>query len=209
VTGGVGTAFVGVVLLVPVVPPFVVSVGVDVVVPVVAGGVVPLVVVVDPPVGAVVEPSVGVGVALAPVGTVVPPAGSVTAEDPLTLVGDVAVVGVPEVVADGSVDVDDVWPLVSGGAACVVAVAAPLESSAAAGPAIARAQVTQHSNANSAAQRDPPALVPTFSPTDTLRRPAPCSLKEYLSGKAGGHNLAFVPDRFAEAYDRGGKTFSR
>ena len=142
-----------------------------------AGGVVdveadvPSVGVVEPPAG-VVEPSVGAGVEL-PVGAVVPPVGSVTAEVALPLVGVVEVVEGVVAVVDGSVDVDDVCPLASGGVAAVVAPAAPPESSAAAGPAIASAATMQHRSASNAAPRDRPALVPTFSPTDTLRRPAP------------------------------------
>jgi len=144
-----------------------------------------------PPV--VVEPSV---VEL-PAGGVVPPLGSVTADDALPSVG-VAAVEVVVVVVEGSVDVDAVCPpLVSGGAVAVAELAAPLESSAAAGPAIPSAATPQHRIASSAAQRDRPALVPNFSPTDTLRRPAPCSQHEYLPADAGGHNLALAPDRSA------------
>ena len=143
----------------------------------------------------VAEPPVGAGVEL-PVGAVAPPLGSVTA-DVLPSVG-VTAVEVVVVVVEGSVDVDAVCPpLVSGGAVAVAELAAPLESSAAAGPAIASAATPQHRIASSAAQRDRPALVPNFSPTDTLRRPAPCSQHEYLPADAGGHNLALAPDRSA------------
>jgi len=148
------------------------------------------------PAEGVAEPSVGAGVEL-PVGAVVPPLGSVTADDALPSVG-VAAVEVVVVVVEGSVDVDAVCPpLVSGGAVAVAELAAPLESSAAAGPAIPSAATPQHRIASSAAQRDRPALVPNFSPTDTLRRPAPCSQHEYLPADAGGHNLALAPDRSA------------
>ena len=75
---------------------------------------------------------------------------------------------VPSVVVE--LLVEAAWPLVSGGEAAAVEPLGPVESSAAAGPAIASAAATQQSNASSsAALCGRPTLVPTFTPTDTLR----------------------------------------
>ncbi len=105
-------------------------------------------------------------VVVVPVLVVVPFVGSVTAGDVLLSVGDVAVADVPPVVVELLLAAG--WPVVSVGEV-TVGVPDPVESSAAAGPAIASAATTQHSNAHSVALRDRPTLAPTFSPTNTLR----------------------------------------